>query len=330
MSEKIRICLLSKKRGNYKLQEKFSGKHNVEDQTNVEVLHHKDALINVGYDVQVIDWNSNFIDQVANAKVDLFFNVSSLVEAAVLNDLDLPFVGSGITGIALASDKSIAKQLWQQAGLPTSEFRVLREMSDCRDFISKPPFAYPLFCKPVSGRGSSGITENSIIKNDNQFIEVVENLLKTIEQPVLIEKFLDGREITVGIIGNGEHIRTLPFLEIKIASGIKALTFNKKEQEDDKFICPAELTDKENELIRYIALLAYKTLGLRDFARIDMKLSSNGPMLLEANSFAGLMCTPKEKPFSYMGFMARAEGKGGKELLNEIVETALERINHNK
>jgi D-alanine-D-alanine ligase len=330
MSVKTRIGLLSKKRGNYKLQEKFSGEQNVEDLTSVEVAHHKDALINAGYEVQVIDWNSNFIDLVANAQVDIFFNVSSLVEAAVLNDLELPFVGSGITGIALASDKSIAKRLWQQADLPTSEFRVIRKMSDYREFISNPPFSYPLFCKPVSGRGSSGITENSIIKNDDQFVKVVKNLLKTIEQSVLIEKFIDGREITVGIIGNGDHIRTLPLLEIQIANGIKALTFNKKEQEDDKFICPAELTDKEKTLIGNIAIQAYKTIGLKDYARIDMKLSSNGPMLLEANSFAGLMCTPREKPFSYMGFMARAEGNQGKELLDEIVKAALERINHKK
>ena len=330
MSVKTSIGLLSKKRGNYKLQEKFSGKQNVEDLTSIEVSHHEDALNGAGYDVQIIEWDSDFINQVKNAKVDLFFNVSSMVEGAVLEDLGLPFAGSGKTGISLASDKSIAKRLWQQTGLPTSEFRVLKKMSDCRKFIAKPPFDYPLFCKPVAGRGSSGITDNSIIKNDNQFIEVVKKLLNTIKQPVLVEKFLDGREITVGIIGNGDNIRTLPLLEIQIANGIQALTFNKKEQEDDRFICPAELSERENKLITNIAVQAYKALGLRDYARIDMKLTSNGPMLLEANSFAGLMCTPREKPFSYMGFMARAEGKGGKELLNEIVQAALERINYKK
>jgi len=328
MLEKIRIGLLSKKRGNYRLQEKFAGIDNVEDETAKEVMHHKDSLISAGYDVKVIEWNSSFIDQVTQAHVDIFFNVSSLVEAATLNDLGIPFVGSGIHAIALSSDKSVAKRLWQQIGLPTSVFRVFRNVSDCQEFISKPPFSYPLFIKPVAGRGSSGISNDSVIENNKQLIRNVEKLLKTIGQPVLIEKYLGGREITVGIIGNNENIRTLPMLEIKYAHGGKALTFNTKEEEDDIFICPAELTDKENELIRDVAIRAYKTLGLRDFARIDMKLTSDGPMLLESNTFAGLMCTPKDKPFSYMGFMARAEGNGGKELLNEIVEVALERINH--
>jgi len=324
------IGLLSKKRGNYKLQEKFSGKNNVEDQTSLEVSHHKDSLIKAGYDVLVIDWGADFIDQVSSAQVDIIFNVSSLVEGAILEDLEIPFVGSDSTGISFATDKSAAKRLWQQAGLPTSEFRVLRNISDCQEFISNPPFPYPIFCKPVAGRGSSGITDDSIIENDSQFKVIVENLLKTIEQPVLVEKYLGGREITVGIIGNDAHVRTLPLLEIQIGKGIKALTFNKKENEDDKFICPAKLTEKEDELIRNIAIQAYQALGLRDYARIDMKLTSDGPMLLEANSFAGLMCTPKEKPFSYIGFMARSEGRGGKELLKEIVEAAMERINYKK
>lgn len=310
------------------LQEKFAGIDNVEDETAEEVMHHKDSLIRAGYDVKVIEWNSSFIDQVKHAHVDLFFNVSSLVECAILNDLGIPFVGSGITGVVLASDKSVAKRLWQQIGLPTSEFRVVRNVSDCQEFISKPPFSYPLFIKPVAGRGSSGISNDSIIENNKQLIKNVKNLLKTIGQPVLIEKYLSGREITIGVIGNNENVRTLPVLEIKYVHGGKALTFYKKEKENDIFICPAELTDKENELIRDIAIRAYKTLGLRDFARIDTKLTSDGPMLLEANSFAGLMCTPKDKPFSYMGFMARAEGKGGKELIHEIIEVALERINH--
>ena len=69
-------------------------------------------------------------------------------------------------------------------------------------------------------------------------------------------------------------------------------------------------------------------MGLRDYARIDTIFTPQGIMLLESNAFAGLMCTPKEKPHSYIGFMARAESKGGKEMIGEIIEVALERINH--
>ncbi len=80
-------------------------------------------------------------------------------------------------------------------------------------------------------------------------------------------------------------------------------------------------------MVQQLALRAYNTLGFRDFGRIDTILTEEGPFLLEGNTLAGLMCTPKEKPHSYIGFMARAEGKEGKDLLDEIVQAAVKRLN---
>ena len=156
--KKIKIGLLSKKRGNFKLQQKFIGEEKVEDHTDLEVEHHKKALLDAGYSVEIIAWDSNFIDHVRKAKIDLVFNISSLVEAAILEELNIPFVGSDSTGIVLATDKSLAKRLWQQAGIPTSDFVLLASMDDCQSFLSKPNLPYPLFIKPVAGRGSAGIT----------------------------------------------------------------------------------------------------------------------------------------------------------------------------
>ena len=325
---KLRIGLLSKKRGNYKLQQEFAGKENVKDETAKEVSHHLAALSNNGYEVEEIQWDSNFIQHVKESNVQLIFNVSSMVEAAILEETNIPFVGSGTTGIALAANKALAKRLWQQADIPTSEFVVLRSLSDCQKFIANPSIPYPLFIKPVAGRGSAGITKHSYITNGDQLLENFKILKSTIKQPVIVERYLKGREITIGVIGNKNRIRTLPPLEIKYSEGDKFLTFNKKEADNDKFICPAGLTEEQDKQLRKIAIRAFKVLRLRDYARIDAKLTSQGFMLLEANSFAGLMCTPKEKPHSYIGFMAKAEGHNGKDLLHEIVDVALERINH--
>ena len=79
-------------------------------------------------------------------------------------------------------------------------------------------------------------------------------------------------------------------------------------------------------LLRRLALRAYAVLGLHDFGRIDTILTAAGPLLLEANTFAGLTCTPAERPHSYMGFMARAEGKDGSALLDEILQAAIRRL----
>ena len=322
---KLRIGLLNKKRGNFAIQEKFVGAGGVVDETDAEVEHHERALTEAGYSVRRIRWGPDFAKDLQDSQVDLVFNVSSLVEAAILEELEIPYVGSDTFTIAVATDKSLAKRLWQRAGLPTSPFHVARTEKDCAIFRNDPPFEYPLFVKPVAGRGSAGINEASVVRNYAQLVSGVVERLKTIGQPVLIEKFLQGREITLGVLGNGDA-RVLPPLEIVYHEGDVTLTFGKKELDNDSFFCPAPLTAEETHTMQRLALRAYRVLGFKDFGRIDTILTEEGPFLLEGNTFAGLMCTPRESPHSYIGFMARAEGKDGKDLVDEIVQSAIKRL----
>jgi len=327
MMAKLHIGLLNKKRGNLALQEKFVGAGRVVDTTGAEVAHHAQALTAAGYRVTHIRWGSDFIHDLQHLPVDLVFNVSSLVEAAILEELDIPYVGSDPFTIAVAADKSLAKRLWQHAGLPTSPFYVARTEQDCQVFRENPPFEYPLFIKPVAGRGSAGITPSSVVENYDQLVSGVRERCEAIGQPVLIERFLRGREVTLGVLGNGEDARVLPPLEVVYREGDATLTFDKKERDDDQFLCPAPLTAEETQAMQRLALQAYRVLGFKDFGRFDTILTSEGPMLLEGNTFAGLMCTPPERPHSYVGFMARAEGKDGPALLDEIVQAAAKRLN---
>ena len=326
--KKTKVALLSKKRGNYELQERLAESEVVIDTTGDEVRHYQQALLDAGFDVKLIKWGPKFIDEIRNAKVDIAFNVSSLIEATILEEYQIPFVGSSTDGIVLARNKELAKKMWIQNGIPTSEFVVIRNMNDCQNFIKNPTLPYPLFIKPLAGRGSAGISSDSIIENSSNLINRVEKLLNKIEQPVLVEQFLSGREVTIGLIGNGENLHTLPPMEVKYQDNMNFLTFETKEEDSDKFICPADLSAEENELIRKYAKEAFSALGLRDYGRIDTKLTDDGFKLLEANSFAGLTTIPPEKPHSYIGVMARAEGMDGKELLKKIMVSALERIRY--
>jgi len=323
---RLRIGLLNKKRGNYAIQEKFIGVKNVVDETEAEVEHHERVLTEAGYSIRQILWSPNFINDLKASQIDLAFNVSSLVEAAILEELEIPYVGSDTFTIGISTDKSLSKKLWQQAGLPTSPFCVARSEKDCEVFRDIPPFEYPLFVKPVAGRGSAGISNTSIVHRYDQLVSGVVERLETIGQPVLIEKFLRGREITLGILGN-EDARVLPPLEIKYCEGDEVLTYQKKELDNDTFLCPAPLTTEETHQLQQLALQAYHVLGMKDFGRIDLILTKEGPFLLEGNTFAGLMCTPKEKPHSYVGFMARAEGKDSKAFLDEIIQITVKRYN---
>lgn len=283
-------------------------------------------MTEAGYNVCTIEWSPDFINDLRKANVDLVFNVSSMVEAVVLEEYDIPYVGSDTFTIAIATDKSLAKRIWLDVGVPTSPFHVARTEADCRIFKENPPFDYPLFIKPVAGRGSAGITVDSVVEDYDQLIKGVQERYNTIGQPVLIERFLRGREITFGILGNNEEVRALPPLEIIYSDGDITLTFEKKELDNDRFVCPAQnLTNEELMGLQALAVEAYETLGLRDYGRVDIKLTEDGPFVLEVNTFAGLMCTPEEKPHSYMGFMSVAEGKGPRELLDEIVQAAIKR-----
>lgn len=322
---RFNIGLLNKKRSNFKLQEKFAGSSMVVDQTFKEVAHHREALIDAGYNVCIIEWGPDFINDLRKANVDLVFNVSSMVEAAILEEFDMPYVGSDTFTIAIATDKSFTKRLWHHAGLPTSPFHIAKTEADCRIFKEKPPFDYPLFIKPVAGRGSAGINNKSVVANYDQLVKGVLERYETIGQPVLIERFLKGRELTFGILGNDEDIRALPSLEIVLSEGDVTLTYEKKEMDNDRFFCPAKLTKEQTLDLQLLAIKAYKVLGFKDYGRIDIILTEDGPFLLEGNTFAGMMCTPEEKPHSYLGVMAIAEGKHGKELLNEIILAAIKR-----
>jgi D-alanine-D-alanine ligase len=258
-------------------------------------------------------------------KVDLVFNVSCMVEAAILEELEIPFVGSDTTSIAVSTDKSLSKRIWESEGLQTSPFHVAKSVEDCSVFKNNPPLDYPLFIKPVAGRGSAGIDNNSIIENYGQLVKGVEERLNTIKQAVLIEKFLQGTEITLGVIGNGNDIEILPALEISFNGEAHFLTFDKKEIDDDSFYCPARLNDEDMSKINEIAKNAYQAIGFKDYGRIDTILTKEGPYLLEGNTFAGLMCTPKEKPHSYIGFMAAASNMSASDLIDKIVKSALTR-----
>jgi D-alanine-D-alanine ligase len=325
---RLRIGVLYKKRGNLALQERFAGMDSVQDTTEAEVAHHERALRTAGYPVRRIVWGSDLGHSLRASPVDLVFNVSSLVEAATLEELAMPYAGSNTYAIVLATHKGLAKRLWQHAGLPTSPFHVACSEKDCALFKSHPPFDYPLFLKPLMGRGSAGIDHTSVVENYSQLVREVERRHRTIGQPVLIEPYLRGREITVGVLGNGDDARTLPPLEIVLPTGCIAASFAIKQAMGyEALLCPAPLTDGETQMMQRLALKAYHVLGLADYGRIDTILTVEGPFLLEANTFAGLMYDPQDQPNSYMSFMAHAEGLRGQDLLDEIVRAAVDRLN---
>ena len=286
-----------------------------------EAFQHYNAIREAGFDAVLIEWKNDprkTLQELVNEKVDLVFNASSLKEVAFLEAFGIPFVGSGLD--LVATSKSTRKKLVAFHKLPTPRFVIATRP----DRIPEHDLKYPLFVKPIRGRGSAGISEENVVKNPEDLPRVVAKITDKIGQAALIEEFIKGREITVGIIGY-ENPRVLPLLEIEYNSVITN-TFEHKMLDNEIVHCPADLAPEIEKRISETALKIYKILNAKDYGRIDMILSEDGvPYFLEINTFAGLTMSSGKAHNGYMGYMAEALGMTAGEFIGSIIESAIKR-----
>lgn len=305
----------------------------VYDDAYEEAYQHYSALKAAGYDVCLIEWKKDprkTLENISKEKVDIIFNASSLREIAFLETFGIPYVGSGIDLVPL--NKAQRKEIVAYNKLPTPKFHVADNVNN----IPEIGLNYPIFVKPISGRGSAGISEENIINKYEELPKVVKKITEKLGQKALIEEFIEGREITVGIIGYEDPI-VLPIVEIKYNS-TKTNTFEHKMYDKEIIHCPASFTEEEEKIIKNTALEIYKALNAKDFARVDMIVGRDGiPYFLEINTFAGLtMESEKDEEgkikihHGYMGYAAKAAGISASEFLSKILESAIGRYNLRK
>ena len=195
----------------------------VYDDAYEEAHHHYTALKEAGYEACLIEWKKDpreTLKSIRKENVDIIFNASSLKEVIFLETFGIPYVGSGIDLIPI--DKAKRKEIVAYNNLPTARFVVASDPNN----IPEIDLNYPLFVKPIKGRGSAGITEENIIYKHEDLPEVVRKITEKIGQEALIEEYIEGREITVGIIGY-KNPQVLPIVEIEYNSA-KTNTFEHK------------------------------------------------------------------------------------------------------
>lgn len=232
----------------------------------------------------------------------------------ILEMVGIPYVGSGPLAHSLSLDKVVAKMIFQQHGLPTPQFAVL----DAPGF-AMPEMDYPLIVKPKNEAVSFGIR---VVDNEADLREAADVIFENFEQPVLLEQYIDGREINVGLLGNNPP-DTLPPVELLFGEGPKIYTLEDKKGKSGRevsLVCPApigeELTNKALEVSRQ----AFSALGCYDCARVDLRLDEAGNLyILEINSLPSL---------GARGSYARAAEQVGLDftkLVNRLVEAAAAR-----
>lgn len=321
----MKVGVFWRKFRNVELQMKVSGE-NIYDDAYEEAYQHYSAIKEAGYDATLIEWKSEnpmeTLQKVLEEKVDLVFNASSLQEVAFLEAFGIPFAGSGIDLVAL--DKAARKKIVAFHNLPTPKFMVVEDPEN----ISDHDLRFPLFVKPIRGRGSAGISEENIVESPEDLPRVVAKITGKIGQAALVEEFIRGREITVGIIGY-KAPKVLPPVEIEYNS-VRTNTFEHKMYDNEIIHCPARLSQEEEQKVKNTAVEIYKVLNARDYARIDMILGDDGvPYFLEINTFAGLTMSKDGTHHGYMGYMAKTLGMSRAEFIGAIVKSALERYGLN-
>ncbi|HEX3429271.1 MAG TPA: ATP-grasp domain-containing protein [Rhizomicrobium sp.] len=233
---------------------------------------------------------------------------------ALLEAYDVPYVFSDPLTLCVALDKSWAKRIVRDCGVPTAPFAVIESTND----ISAVSLPYPLFLKPMAEGSGKGIGAKSKVGNRRELESVAAELLRRFEQPVLAEQFLSGREFTVGITGTGSDAEVLGVMEVLWTDGAAphGYGYENKEHYEGRMDYRLVDDDEAREAAR-VALAAWQALRCRDGGRIDIRSDGNAkPHFIEVNPLAGL--NPER---SDLCFIARFNGVAYRDLIGRIMES---------
>jgi len=237
---------------------------------------------------------------------------------ALLDSYRIPYTFSDPMTTGLTLHKGMAKHVMQSLGLPTPEFLVVRSLDDLKRF----DLPYPVFAKPVAEGTSKGIDGSSRIMSMPQLEERCESLLVRYRQPVLVETYLAGREFTVGIVQNGKETPGALIMEIgyRDPDQEQIYCFDTKEN-CEEVINYMSVDDAAAGMCTDLALRTWEGFGLRDAARIDIRLDAEGsPFVLEVNPLPGLHPEHSDLPI-----MWSLKGLPYVELISRISRSCLSR-----
>jgi D-alanine-D-alanine ligase len=232
---------------------------------------------------------------------------------AILEVAGIPYTSSSPLGHILALDKVVAKQIFIASGLPTPNYRVFSSPDERAHSLE-----FPLIVKPRGEAASFGL---KIVHDEASLREAVDRTLEEYKQTVLVEEFIPGREINVGILGN-DPPEPFPVLELLLDGGAHQVydhetKFARSSRRKAKKVCPADLPPETSAYTQEIAVRAVNALDVYDFARVDFRLDKfNRPYILEVNSMASL------NPGSSFVYAARKAGYNYDQLINRIIEVA--------
>jgi len=294
------------------------------------------ALKTKGHSVEAIDVEyPRLFSYFKKNRVDMVFNIAEGRKGkfresevpAILDYLNIPYTGSDTFSLALALNKALTKKILKAEGIPTPLFQVFtKENTQLSNDLK-----FPLIVKPNCEGSAKGINKSNVVHNAQDLKKKVKELLHSYKQEVLVEEFIEGKELTVGILENGKTT-ILPILEIDFSScktsGEYFYSWKMKEYQGNAemglvptFHCPARLDKEIESKVKEVALRTHRAVGCLDISRTDIRLDANNiPYVLEINPLPGL--DPKESNFPIMAYAA---GMQYEDLIEAILISASER-----
>lgn len=297
----------------------------------------EDALRQLGYSTKTLQVTGNLLEliqEIHSGRDDLVFNLCeeflgcSQLEmnvAAILELLQVPFTGSSPLTLGLTQDKGKTKTILAACGIPTPAFRVWQP----QDPMRMDGLRFPLIVKPLLEDASLGIDNEAFVQDEKALARQIQKIYQVHKQPVLIEEYIEGRELNVSILGS-DPLEVLPISEIDFSTlpaGMpKICSYAAKWEEESREyistvpICPAPLPPDVEKRVKEVSLQTYRIMECRDYARVDIRLSPEGiPYVLEVNA------NPDISTDAGMPRSAKAAGLEYPELIGRIVEVAWSR-----
>ena len=289
----------------------------------------ENELTDMGFETRRIGHIKSLAEKlVTGERWDMVFNICEGLygtgrEAqvpALLDAYRIPYVFSGPLVMALTLDKALTKIVIRAAGINTPDHFVVNSLKD----LKRNNLDFHLFAKPIAEGTGKGINSQSVLRDMNRLISVCDYLLKQFHQPVLIEKFLSGREFTAGIVGTGDHAKCIGVMEIILKNNAEKQVYsytNKEECEERvKYVLAP---DEDVRKCEQLALQSWRAILAEDAGRVDIRYDENGiPHFLEVNPLAGL-----HPEHSDLSILAGLNGISHPELMKMIMESALRKLN---
>lgn len=309
-----------------------------------------DAIRSGGHVCEFLEGDITLVDTVRQFKPDICFNIceshfGDSREAqvpAILEKLQIPYTGSKVLCLSLALDKPMTKRVLTYHELPTPEFQSFERVDEPLD----EKMQFPLFVKPSREGTGMGVSAKSIVNDEDELREQVGLMINRYHQPALVESFIEGREVTVGMVGNlvGPVARRLPHdedlprmqaglrffppMEVDLSPYLEtdAVYANRLKvalADQLTYLCPAPLDEEMVDELNWLAAAVFRVTGALDVARVDFRLDAHQnwkPYILEINPLPGI-----SPGISDIVIEAAAEGVEHVELVNMILDAALRR-----